>query len=275
MNSLSLSLSHAEICLAQPLIWNCSTSSDNIFPNIPIDNSFIADSIRDSPYLSSAYIYRFQPDINDSCNGKTLVEFCFDNTESVTNIVMDILLGKIDRINSANTFISAIVLARININAIVTCNRELTDNNAVCCHSEQINISLPTQMNGFAVVFPNQALLEYNDSQYQVETFVTTAIDFIRINSNDQPILEVTGYTTNLTLRFLRFVIEKNETTTKALPDVNPIMINIIAATVSPIVIVLTIILVTLTIVVLVIMQRKRGKKAVTEREGFDNANAC
>ncbi len=215
--------------------------------------------------------------ISDSCNGKTSIELCFDNTvitESVKNITMNILLGRIDEKSSAKTFISGTVIHRIDINDIMKCNPDLTNDNTVCCHSKQIDISLPTQMNGFAVLFPNQTLLEYNDSRYQVETFVTTDFNFPGVNSNGQPMFEVTGYTTNLNLRFLRFGI--GEKTSQ--PDVNVTMI--IAATVPPVIVVLIIVLLIITTVVLAIkLQRKKGKislmlsKLTQKEEGLDNAN--
>ena len=174
------------------------------------------------------------------------------------------------------------------------CNSDLTDDKTVCCHSEQINTPLPAQMNGFAVFFPDQVLLEYNDSQYQVETFVTADFGTTGLNKNGQILFEATGYTANLNLRFLRFGIQfgeseatteplqditegKNKTTTEPLPDVIPTMINIIAVTVPPILVVLIFVLLIIIILVLAIkLQRKKRKKTVTkltEEEGFDNTN--
>ena len=193
------------------LEWACSSSTRNgvtYFPNVPIDKDSLADSIRDSPYLSTTYyIYPFQPPINDNCNGKTLVEFCFNNTEDVRRVAIMFLLGRLatDTVGPFTTSISGTVLDSINIDATVKCSPDFTNN--VCCHSEGINTILPAEMNAFGVFLPEQTLLEYNDSQYQAQTFVVGDINFIGVTSDDNVIFEASGFTTNLNLRFLRFII--------------------------------------------------------------------
>ena len=199
------------------LEWVCSSSTRNeltYFPNIPIDKSSLADSIRDSSYLSNTYyIYSFQPLINDSCSGKTLIEFCFNNTQDVRKVVITILLGRLatNTVGSSSTSISGTVLEIISIDTTVKCSPDFTNN--VCCHSERINTTLPAEMNAFGVLLPEQSLLEYNDSQYQVQTFVTSDIVFAGVTSDGHVMFEASGFTTNLNLRFLRFVISGEVTT--------------------------------------------------------------
>jgi hypothetical protein len=192
----------------QQVEWTCSPPTGNeltYFPNIPIDNSSLTESVRDSPYLASAYIYPFQPMVNNSCNGKTLVEFCFTTKlKDVRNVWMNIILLRrlATDTGPTSTSISGTVLNRIDINTTVKCT-----NDSVCCHSERINASLLAEMNAFGVIFPDQTLLEYNDSQYQVQTFVASDIEFLDLTSNGQMMFEATGFTTNLNLRFLRFIV--------------------------------------------------------------------
>ena len=201
----------------QQVEWVCSSSPRNgvtYFPNVPIDKSSLADSVRDSPYLSSTYyIYPFQPLINDSCSGKTLIEFCFDNTKDVRKIVITFLLGRLatDTVGPYSTSISGTVLDRISIDSTVKCSPDFT--NSVCCHSERINTTLPAEMNALGVFLPEQTLLEYNDSQYQAQTFVVGDINFIGETSDSHVIFEASGFTTNLNLRFLRFIISGEVTT--------------------------------------------------------------
>ena len=199
------------------LEWVCSSSTRNeltYFPNIPIDKSSLADSVRDSSHLSNTYyIYSFQTLINDSCNRKTLVEFCFNNTQDVRKVVITILLGRLatNTVGPSSTSISGTVLERISIDTTVKCSPDFTNN--VCCHSERINTTLPAEMNAFGVLLPEQSLLEYNDSQYQAQTFVVNDIVFAGVTSDGQVKFEASGFTTNLNLRFLRFVISGEVTT--------------------------------------------------------------
>jgi hypothetical protein len=125
---------------------------------------------------------------------------------------MNILLAKIDdNMNSSTTFIHGVVLERIDIISIMNCDPEFTSD-SVCCHSERINTSLPAEMNAFGVLFPDQILLEYNDSQYQAQTFVTSDVEFVGIDDTGRPLVEIAGYyTTSLSLRFLRFNIQFGE----------------------------------------------------------------
>ena len=199
------------------LEWVCSSSTRNeltYFPNIPIDKSSLADSIRDSSYLSNTYyIYPFQPLINDSCSGKTLIEFCFNNTQDVRKVVITILLGRLatNTVGPSSISISGTVLEIISIDTTVKRSLDFTNN--VCCHSERINTTLPAEMNAFGVLLPEQSLLEYNDSQYQAQTFVVSDIVFSGVTSDGHVMFEASGFTTNLNLRFLRFVISGEVTT--------------------------------------------------------------
>ena len=272
---------HAGTCLSQQLLWTCSPSSETnttYFPNIPIDNSSLASSISDSPYLSSfrLYTYRFQPVINESCNGKTFVEFCLEDTGNVGNITMTIFLAVIDEARSGNTSLTGTILDRIDINAVVNCNPKLS-NDQVCCHSERIATSLRTEMNGIAVQFPNQRLLEYNDSQNQVETFVVTEANFIG-RDNEEPIFQGTGGFMNLNLRFLRLVIDEiMEDEVMDLPTSKSKTVNAIIATVLSIAGVVTIVLLIVAVVILVSKWQKEKRKInlnqLTAQGAFNNAN--
>ena len=279
---MALSIVHAGSCLAQQLQWTCSPSSDSeitYFPNIPIDETSLVNSVRDSPYLSNAYVYRFRPFINESCKRKTSVEFCFEDTESVSDIEMAIILARIDDARSDNTTFTGIVLDSISINATVECNQELRNNHHVCCHSERIDTSLPIQMNGISVLFPNQRLLEYNDSQYQVETFVTDVqeADILKVDSNGQPIIQGNGYFMNLNLRFLRFTIDDNESPETTKPPrpsgpPNAIYIAVLVPTIS----VLAIVLLIVAVIILAFKWQKEKRKKInqrTESEGLINVN--
>ena len=76
------------------------------------------------------------------------------------------------------------VFTQVAIDTTVKCNLILT-NDSVCCQSERINVTLPTQVlqqiNAFSIAFPNQTLLEYNDSQNMVNTI---SLDFRGFVSN-------------------------------------------------------------------------------------------
>jgi hypothetical protein len=64
-------------------------------------------------------------------------------------------------------------------------------------------------MNAFGVLFPYQYLLEYNDSQYQAQTFVASNVKFDGADDTGRPMVEIAGYyTPSLSLRFLRFNIQ-------------------------------------------------------------------
>ena len=271
-----------ETCLAQPLELNCSADigDSTYFPNIPIDNVSLADAIGDSPYLSNIYAYSFPPITNGGCSqGKTFIEFCFENTQNIQNntVQMNILLGRMDNdVNSSSTHLSGIVMERVDISTLVICTN---DNISVCCHSEIINVSLPTGVNAFGVLWPKQNFLEYNDSQYQVQTFVSTEFNFIGTNSIGQPRFETYGHTTNLSLRFLRFSIEKQQIESVTEPNSSSTTENLIMAIVPPIVTVLIAVpLIMSTVVLAVKLHRKeKGKKSakiqLREEEAFDNAN--
>ena len=261
---------------------NCSTSAEDestYFPNIPVDNISLADAIGDSPYLSQVYIYSFQPVTDNSCSGKTDIEFCFENAQLVQNNIvrMNILLGKIDNnISSLTTFIHGVVLERIDIVSRVNCNPDFI-NDSVCCHSERINTFLPAEMNAFGVLLPDQYLLEYNDSRYQAQIFVTSDFDFFGTDDMGRPKFEIAGYyTTSLSLRFLRFNIQFGEIQSSSNND-NIHNVMILSATLPPVSTLLIIIILTIPIVVLAIkLRRKKGKMRITqlrEEEAFDNAN--
>ncbi len=70
-----------------------------------------------------------------------------------------------------------------------------------------------------------------------------------------------------------------DERSTTAVEDVAPSAVSsmIVVATVIPLAVVLTIVLMTLTIIVVlaIMLQRKKGKKTITEEQRFDNANNC
>ena len=246
------------------LEWTCSSSTPgpNYFPNVPIDSSSVANAIRGSPYISPTYVYSFQPAISGSCKGKTHVEFCFDNTEDVGNIRIFILFGRLNSdTKQSSTFISGTILDLIEINTTVKCDPDFVSINA-CCHSERINSSLPTEMNAFGVIFPNQTqiLLEYNDSQHQVQTFVATNADATGLTSRGQLMFESSGFTTVLNLRVLRFVVSGEITS----PASNLEMLNI-TAVVSLVIFLVTVILITALIIVIVILciihQRHKQKE--------------
>ena len=272
------------------LEWTCSSSTPgpNYFPNVPIDSSSVADAIRGSPYISQTYVYPFQPaTISGSCKGKTHVEFCFDNTEDVGNIRIFILYGRLNSdTKQSSSFISGTILDLIEINTTVKCDPDFTSANA-CCHSERINSSLPTEMNAFGIVFPNQTqiLLEYNNSQHQVQTFVATNTDFTGLTSRRQFLFESTGFTTVLNLRVLRFVVSGDITPPP--PASNLERLNI-TAVVSLVIFLVTVILITALIIVIVILciihqrhkeKEERSKDTVTmdqlatAQEDISNSN--
>ena len=224
------------------------------------------------------YIYSFQQLIDGSCSGKTDIEVCFENAQLIQNniIQMNILLGKIDNnINSSTTLISGLVLGRLDIVSTAKCNPELI-NDGVCCHSERINVSLPAEMNAFGVLLPDQFLLEYNDSQYQAQTFIANNFGLVGIDDIGRPHFEIAGHYTSLSLRFLRFNIQ--EDLPSQLSDSNSANIRmILLATLPPIFTLMIIVILTITIVVLTIKLRRKKRKVrisqLREEEAFDNAN--
>lgn len=255
-----------ETCLAQPLELNCSADigDSTYFPNTPIDNVSLADAIGDSPYLSNLYVYSFSPIIDGSCSrGKAFIEFCFENTQNIQNntVHMNILLGRMDNdVNSSSAHVSGIVMERVDISTLVIC---ANDNISVCCHSEIINVSLPTGVNVFGVLWPKQNFLEYNDSQYQVQTFVSTEFNFIGTNSIGQPRFETYGHTTNLSLRFLRFSTGKQQIDSDLEQNGSSTVNQIIVATVVPLIgISVIIILSVLAVAFYAVRRRQKWKRS-------------
>ena len=196
------------------------------------DQSSLENSIQDSPYLSDigVYIYRFQPMItNSQCNGEAFVQFCFENTKNSTHIQMLIVLGAIVFIEPGGTSLTGRVLEQIPINTTVQCIPELS-NDSLCCHSERITITLTNETNAFAIQFPNQILLEYNDSLSQVETFVATQVNVIGVGSNGLSIIQASGRFMDLSLRFIRFIIYPQNATTPNLPTFIIIISTVVPA---------------------------------------------
>jgi hypothetical protein len=285
----------AGMCLAQPLLWTCPASSDNepsYFPNISFDDDSLANSVQGSDYLSGLYVYRFQPLINSSCNSIPFIEFCYeisqkDNTKSDkmnnnNSIEISILLGSIDKIEPSNTSFTGRVFAQKTIESTVNCNIKKVINDGVCCQSVRVDVTLPTplsqQVNALGLEFPNQILLEYgNDSQNnRVETFVGTSLDFRGfVNTDDQEsvlMLQANGYFMDLSLRYLRLIIEESPNSQSA-----NTALSLALAIVLPIVGGLTTIFLSIIIAVLIfaIWWRKRKKVMIGKdpQKTFDNAN--
>ena len=154
---------------------------------------------------------------NSQCNGEAFVQFCFENAQNSTKIQMLVVLGAIVFIEPGGTSLTGRVLEQIPINTTVQCIPELS-NDSLCCHSERIPITLTNETNAFAVQFPNQILLEYNDSQSPVETFVASQVNVIGVGSNGLSIIQANGHFMDLSLRFIRFAINPQNATTPNLP---------------------------------------------------------
>lgn len=234
-----------------------------MFPNITIDQNSLYDSVQDSPYLSDIglYVYRFQPMITDACSGETFVQFCFVNAENSTNIDMLIVLGTVLFVEPDGTSLTGRLQNQISISTTVRCDPELS-NNAICCQTERIDISLTNETNAFAVQFPNQTLLEYNGPQSQVETFVATQTRFIGIGRNGLSIFQANGQFMDLNLRFLQFTINVTAT--------NLPISTIIIGTVVPVGILLSILVITNAVVIAGIQWRKRKKPMLMDQVAGD-----
>jgi hypothetical protein len=281
---------HAGTCLSQPLLWTCPTSTDNersYFPNISFHDDFLANSVRGSPYLSGLYVYRFQPLINSSCNSIPLIEFCYeisekDSNNNNTSIVMSILLGSIDSVKPSGKSFTGRVFIQETVNeSTVDCNIKKVVNNSVCCQSVRINVTLSTQLlqqvNALGVEFPDQILLEYsNDSQNNiVETFVATSQDFRGFVStgNQEPVLMLqgNGHFMDLSLRYLRLVIEESPN-----PQNTNTTLSLALVIVLPIVGGLTVTFLSIIAVLIFAVWWRKQKKVIMDKDpqkALDNAN--
>ena len=206
--------------------------------------------------------------ITDSrCNGEAYLQFCFNNSENSTHIEMLVVLGTIVFVEPDGSSLTGRVLEEIPINTMVECILELS-NDSICCHSEKIDITLNNETNAFAIQFPRQILLEYNDPESQVETFVATRANVIGVGSNGLSIIQANGNFTNLNLRFLQLII--NPQNSNNLPTT-----IIIISTVVP-VSSLLLILVFITLIIACIQcqkQKKRRKRSMTQLNGDTNGN--
>jgi hypothetical protein len=194
---------------------------------------------------------------------------------------MSILLGSIDNIEPSDTSLMGRVFVQKTIESTVNCNIKQAMNNSVCCQSLRIDITLPTQLlqqvNAFGVEFPNQTLLEYsNDSQNNiVETFVGTSLDFRGfVNTDDQEpvlMLQANGYFMDLSLRYLRLVIEESISPNSGRMNLNAIIVTILPITIG--------VMITLLLIVSVIMfaihRQKRRKNIITEQEEGISIATC
>ena len=195
---------------------------------------------------------------------------------------MSILLGSIDSIEPDGTSFTGRVFTQVTIETTVKCNLILS-NDSVCCQSERIEVTLPTQVlqqiNAFGIEFPNQTLLEYNDSQNIVKTFVATGLDFRGFVSNDdqEPVfmLQANGRFMNLNLRYLRFVIEDTPTSYSGFSNTSAT----IATFLSVIGAMMTLLLIA-SVILFAIRRQKRRKKIMinmnqvaAEQEGVNTGN--
>ncbi len=224
--------------------------------------------------------------IDNTCNGIPLIEFCYENSDKArNNIAMSIFLGSIDNVVPDDTSFTGRLFVQKTINTTVNCNPKLSID-SICCQSEQINVSLPTQqlqqINVFGIEFPNQTLLEYNDLESIVETFVGTTIDFrgfVNSPGAQQPVLMIqgNGRFMNLNLRFLRFVIE--DTSNLGASNSGRVNTTAIITTVLVIIGVMMILLVVVCVICFTIRRQKQRKKItnmnqlVTEQQALNNGN--
>ncbi len=216
---------------------------------------------------------------NNSCNSISLIEFCFENTEKdKNNVALSILLGSIDDVVPDGTSFTGRLFVQKTINTTVNCNLKLTKD-SVCCQSERINVSLPTQLqiNAFGIEFPNQTLLEYNDSENVVETFVGTSLDFrgfVNSPGAQQPVLMLqgNGRFMNLNLRFLRFVTEESPDSNSGSVVNNIVLVTVLATGGG---LIILIFLLGITVLIFAIKWRKRKKMIISKdpQKAFDNAN--
>lgn len=220
--------------------------------------------------------------VDESCNSIPRIEFCFEiNTKNAknNNIVLSILLGSIDSVAPDGTSFLARVFANAVISTPVNCDPELSstkDNISVCCQSEQINVSLPTQtlqqINAFGIELPpDHIFLEYNDSENVVETFVGTGLDFHGALTDQQfrfP-LQANGHFMNLSLRFLRFVIEQSPVQDS---NTETVILGTVLPTVGGLI---TLSLLSITVLIIAIKRRKMKKMVLSKdpQKTFDNAN--
>jgi hypothetical protein len=194
---------------------------------------------------------------------------------------MSILLGSIDNVEPSDTSFTGRVFIQKTIESMVNCNIKKAINNSMCCQSVRIDVTLSTQLlqqvNALGVEFPDQILLEYsNDSQNNiVETFIATSQDFLGfVSTGDQEpvlMLQGNGNFMNLSLRYLRFIIEEspnsqssNTTHSLALAIVLPIVGGLT-----------TIFLSIIAVLIFAIWWRKRKKVKIGKdpQKALDNAN--
>ena len=260
--------------LAQELTLTCSPTDDNgtsYFPDVPIDDDILTNSIRGSQYLSQlrTYVYQFQPATNDGCT-ITEIEFCYEDTGDYSNLEMAFILLRGNDIGSPTaTTITVTLLETVTINTTVMCN----GSSDVCCDSPNIDVSLLAQADAFAIRFPDQLLLEYNESQSQVQTFVVEGFE-LRGAGDGGPIFEARGYFTRLNLRLLRFKTTSTNISVDIITESNVIPIavgSVVGAIVAMAVLIATVVLV---VVFIVKCQHKKWSVSVnlSTKPPFSNA---
>ena len=148
--------------------------------------------------------------VASGCAGQAeAVEFCFRRTVGASNFEMFLSLLKLIE-NTTNLVI--IEIFQINITVPNHC---IESNDTVCCDTVSISFALPTLADVIGVsLFDQQRsrLLEYNNSQYQVDGYAATRIRFINDSVNSRFLLQViAGTLVDLNLRVLRFVVRRTD----------------------------------------------------------------